>query len=64
AIDFGLFDFVKPDKRLNDIVGSAYYVAPEVLHRAYSTELLGMFCFTVLLMQFWVLWDYLIFIGL
>ncbi|KAF5192053.1 Cdpk-related protein kinase, partial [Thalictrum thalictroides] len=40
AIDFGLFDFVKPDKRLNDIVGSAYYVAPEVLHRAYSTELL------------------------
>ncbi|KAK4416224.1 CDPK-related kinase [Sesamum alatum] len=38
AIDFGLSDFVKPDERLNDIVGSAYYVAPEVLHRAYSTE--------------------------
>lgn len=38
AIDFGLSDFVKPDERLNDIVGSAYYVAPEVLHRAYGTE--------------------------
>ncbi|XAR73961.1 Non-specific serine/threonine protein kinase [Bertholletia excelsa] len=38
AIDFGLSDFVKPDSKLNDIVGSAYYVAPEVLHRCYSTE--------------------------
>ncbi|KAI4386695.1 hypothetical protein MLD38_004606 [Melastoma candidum] len=38
AIDFGLSDYVKPDERLNDIVGSAYYVAPEVLHRAYTTE--------------------------
>nr|GEV52402.1 CDPK-related kinase 5 [Tanacetum cinerariifolium] len=38
AIDFGLSDFVKPDERLNDIVGNAYYVAPEVLYRSYSTE--------------------------
>ncbi|KAL5557076.1 hypothetical protein UlMin_039312 [Ulmus minor] len=38
AIDFGLSDFVKPDEKLNDIVGSAYYVAPEVLHRSYSSE--------------------------
>ncbi|XP_047338264.1 CDPK-related kinase 3 [Impatiens glandulifera] len=37
-IDFGLSDFIKPDERLNDIVGSAYYVAPEVLHRSYSLE--------------------------
>ncbi|CAI5474245.1 unnamed protein product [Closterium sp. Yama58-4] len=38
AIDFGLSDFVRPDQKLNDIVGSAYYIAPEVLHRAYGTE--------------------------
>ncbi|KAI4363971.1 hypothetical protein MLD38_020120 [Melastoma candidum] len=38
AIDFGLSDYVKLDERLNDIVGSAYYVSPEVLHRAYGTE--------------------------
>ncbi|TYI69048.1 hypothetical protein E1A91_D08G127900v1 [Gossypium mustelinum] len=37
-IDFGLSDFIRPDQRLNDIVGSAYYVAPEVLHRSYSVE--------------------------
>ncbi|CAN8284470.1 unnamed protein product [Cochlearia groenlandica] len=37
-IDFGLSDFIKPDERLNDIVGSAYYVAPEVLHRSYSLD--------------------------
>lgn len=38
VIDFGLSDFIKPEQRLNDIVGSAYYVAPEVLHRSYSYE--------------------------
>ncbi|KAL3622301.1 Cyclin-dependent kinase 4 [Castilleja foliolosa] len=37
-IDFGLSDFTRTDERLNDIVGSAYYVAPEVLHRSYSVE--------------------------
>ncbi|XP_051133688.1 CDPK-related protein kinase-like isoform X2 [Andrographis paniculata] len=34
AIDFGLSDFVKPDINL---IGSAYYVAPEVVHRSYDT---------------------------
>ncbi|XP_073315453.1 CDPK-related kinase 6-like isoform X2 [Primulina huaijiensis] len=38
VIDFGLSDFIRPDQRLNDIVGSAYYVAPEVLHRSYCSE--------------------------
>nr|XP_043632034.1 CDPK-related protein kinase-like [Erigeron canadensis] len=38
AIDFGLSDFVCPEEKLDDIVGSAYYVAPEVLQRSYSTE--------------------------
>ncbi|XP_078171254.1 CDPK-related kinase 3-like [Carex rostrata] len=37
-IDFGLSDCIRPDERLSDIVGSAYYMAPEVLHRSYSTE--------------------------
>ncbi|KAI3897480.1 hypothetical protein MKW92_032828, partial [Papaver armeniacum] len=37
-IDFGLSDFVRPHERLNDIVGSAFYVAPEVLHRSYTLE--------------------------
>lgn len=33
ATDFGLSDFIKPDKKFRDVVGSAYYVAPEVLKR-------------------------------
>ncbi|XP_010035305.2 CDPK-related kinase 4 isoform X1 [Eucalyptus grandis] len=37
-IDFGLSDFIGPGQRLSDVVGSAYYVAPEVLHRSYSLE--------------------------
>lgn len=36
-IDFWPLESVS-DERLNDIVGSAYYVAPEVLHRSYGTE--------------------------
>eukprot|EP00897_Mesotaenium_endlicherianum_P002795 jgi/Mesen1/2543/ME000161S01592 len=38
AIDFGLSGFIKPDQRLKDIVGSAYYIAPEVLHKSYGSE--------------------------
>eukprot|EP00898_Chlorokybus_atmophyticus_P002494 jgi/Chlat1/3245/Chrsp22S03512 len=38
ATDFGLSVFFKPGDILTDIVGSAYYVAPEVLKRHYSCE--------------------------
>ncbi|KAK7367295.1 hypothetical protein VNO80_09304 [Phaseolus coccineus] len=38
ATDFGLSDFIKPGKRFPDIVGSAYYVAPEVLKRKSGPE--------------------------
>ncbi|XP_019163925.1 PREDICTED: calcium-dependent protein kinase 7-like [Ipomoea nil] len=38
AIDFGLSVFFKPDERFNEIVGSPYYMAPEVLKRNYGHE--------------------------
>ncbi|CAN6197563.1 unnamed protein product [Urochloa humidicola] len=38
ATDFGLSDFIKPGKQFRDIVGSAYYVAPEVLKRRSGPE--------------------------
>ncbi|KAL8160446.1 hypothetical protein V2J09_001983, partial [Rumex salicifolius] len=38
ATDFGLSDFIKPGKRFTDMVGSAYYVAPEVLKRKSGPE--------------------------
>ncbi|KAK3124783.1 hypothetical protein QOZ80_7BG0592820 [Eleusine coracana subsp. coracana] len=38
ATDFGLSDFIKPGKQFRDIVGSAYYVAPEVLKRKSGPE--------------------------
>ena len=38
ATDFGLSSFFKPGQVFTDIVGSAYYVAPEVLKRRYGKE--------------------------
>ncbi|XP_057499824.1 calcium-dependent protein kinase 28-like [Actinidia eriantha] len=38
ATDFGLSDFIRPGKKFKDIVGSAYYVAPEVLKRRSGPE--------------------------
>ncbi|CAL5369088.1 unnamed protein product [Camellia sinensis] len=38
ATDFGLSDFIRPGKKFKDIVGSAYYVAPEVLKRKSGPE--------------------------
>ncbi|TQD97886.1 hypothetical protein C1H46_016411 [Malus baccata] len=39
AIDFGLSVFIEQGKVYRDIVGSAYYVAPEVLQRSYGKEI-------------------------
>lgn len=38
AIDFGLSIFFEPGQRFNEIVGSPYYMAPEVLRRNYGPE--------------------------
>ncbi|XP_010541199.1 PREDICTED: calcium-dependent protein kinase 25 isoform X2 [Tarenaya hassleriana] len=38
AIDFGLSVFFKPGETFSDIVGSPYYVAPEVLNKSYGLE--------------------------
>ncbi|MBA0696860.1 hypothetical protein Goari_003382 [Gossypium aridum] len=38
AIDFGLSIFFKPGERFTDVVGSPYYVAPEVLRKLYGPE--------------------------
>lgn len=38
AIDFGLSVFFKPGQIFTDVVGSPYYVAPEVLRKRYGPE--------------------------
>ncbi|XP_022976248.1 calcium-dependent protein kinase 1-like [Cucurbita maxima] len=38
TIDFGLSIFFKPGEKFNDVVGSPYYVAPEVLRKRYGPE--------------------------
>lgn len=51
VIDFGLATYFKPDQRLHDSVGSAYYKAPEVLHEDYDQKCdvwsCGVICFIV-----------------
>ncbi|KAK7363739.1 hypothetical protein VNO77_05893 [Canavalia gladiata] len=39
ATDFGLSVFIEEGKVYHDMVGSAYYVAPEVLRRSYGKEI-------------------------
>ncbi|KAK6925620.1 Protein kinase domain [Dillenia turbinata] len=39
AIDFGLSIFFKPGERFTEIVGSPYYMAPDVLKRNYGPEI-------------------------
>ncbi|CAO2827100.1 unnamed protein product [Amaranthus hypochondriacus] len=39
AIDFGLSIFFQPGERFSEIVGSPYYMAPEVLKRNYGPEI-------------------------
>ncbi|CAA6655955.1 unnamed protein product [Spirodela intermedia] len=38
ATDFGLSDFIVPERKFHDVVGSAYYVAPEVLKQRSGPE--------------------------
>eukprot|EP00250_Pteridium_aquilinum_P009883 c19000_g1_i1 orf=262-1809(+) len=38
AIDFGLSDYITPGRVFKDVVGSAYYLAPEVLRRRSGAE--------------------------
>ncbi|KAL5545655.1 hypothetical protein UlMin_005342 [Ulmus minor] len=38
TIDFGLSMFFRPGETFNDVVGSPYYVAPEVLRKNYGPE--------------------------
>lgn len=51
ATDFGLSMFYKPGQTFTDIVGSAYYVAPEVNSFPTSQDLFDIVSFGVLLLR-------------
>ena len=38
AADFGLSTYFRPGQAFHSVVGSAFYVAPEVLRRNYSHQ--------------------------
>jgi len=51
-IDFGLSKFIDDGEQLNQVVGSCYYTAPEVLNRSYDCKCdvwsIGIICYMLL----------------
>ena len=51
-IDFGLSKLIDDGEQLNQIVGSCYYTAPEVLNRCYDAKCdiwsIGIICYMIL----------------
>jgi len=52
-IDFGLSKYIDDGEQLNQVVGSCYYTAPEVLNRCYDYKCdvwsIGVICYILLL---------------
>jgi calcium-dependent protein kinase len=52
-IDFGLSKLIDDGEQLNQVVGSCYYTAPEVLNRCYDTKCdiwsIGIICYMLLI---------------
>jgi len=51
-IDFGLSKYIDDGEQLNQVVGSCYYTAPEVLNGGYDTKCdvwsIGILCYMLL----------------